>query len=110
MEPFLCLSVSSNEESRMTAFSKFDIDGNGQVPIEEFSFVIMEFLNDAADGKGVVPLESIAMDIMPGGLKSAMELLLLVQKHILHMKNCTFIQLALNLFNVVLLKGWFGGA
>ena len=38
----------------------------------------MEFLNNTAEGKGRAPLESIALNIMPGGLKSAMELLLLV--------------------------------
>ena len=79
VETFLCLSVTSNEESRINAFSKFDIDGNGSISIEEFSFVIMEFLNETADGRGV-DLESIVVEIMPGGVKSAMELLLMVHK------------------------------
>jgi hypothetical protein len=78
VEPYLCLNITNNDESRISSFNIFDIDGNGFVPIEEFSFVIMEFLNNTAEGKGRASLESIALNIMPGGLKSAMELLLLV--------------------------------
>jgi len=60
----------------MESFSKFDLDGNGQVPIEEFAFSIMERLDRFTDDEPL--LDKIALDIMPAGNKSAAEVLIMV--------------------------------
>jgi hypothetical protein len=74
-----CISSHHLDHFAQDSFRKYDIDGNGDVPIDEFAFIVMESLETFAYDHTLI--NDIAKNIMPAGNKPVSELLLLIKSN-----------------------------